>query len=290
MNPMKALLSSIAAAGLLVGCGGSSGSDGVDHVEPRFAVRVTGGVVYASAPVVEPEPADVELRLDLYEPEGDDVEPSPPGILLLHGGGWVAGDREDERIAAIATELAMRGYVAASIDYRLLADSEPVPLSPEFRGFTAIPFFAATAAEDAFAAYRWLRANTSVDPERMFIGGASAGAVSGLTLAFSADDVGVPDPPRFLGVVDLWGLIFQLEHVEAGEAAIFVVHGDADGTVPFVLAEQLVTRATEVGVPLEFHRVPGADHGFANVPFFTEGPEPDVTYLDRLFVFLASQL
>jgi para-nitrobenzyl esterase len=288
---MKALLS-IAVLGLLAGCGGGSSSttSDVDHLEPRFAVRVTRGVVYGSGPVVEPAPAQVELRLDLYEPEGDGVEASPPGILLLHGGGFLAGDREDPRIAAIATELALRGYVAASIDYRLLAASPPVSLSPDFQGFAAIPFFAATAAEDAFAAYRWLLANTAADPERMFIGGASAGAVAGLTLAFSPDDVGVPDPPRFLGVLDLWGLIFQLDHVEAGEAAIFIVHGDADGTVPFILSEQLVTRATEVGVPLEFHRVTGADHGFANVPFFSDGPEPGVTYLDRLFVFLANQL
>src|SRR5690606_9030072 len=136
-----------------------------------------------------------------------------------------------------------------------------------------------TAAEDAFAAYEWILANTSADPERVFIGGASAGAVAALTLAFSADDVGVPNPPRFLGVVDLWGLIFQPEHLEATEPALFIVHGEADGLVPFVAAEQLVSRANEVGVPLELHAVPGADHGFANVPFFTEGPEPGVTYL-----------
>jgi para-nitrobenzyl esterase len=284
-------LLALAVLGLLLGCGSDSSSSAtIDYLEPRFEVRVARGIVYGSGPVIEPEPAQVELRLDLYEPEGDGVEASPPGILLLHGGGWIAGDREDERIGAIATALATRGYLAASIDYRLLADSPPVQLSTDFQGLTAIPFFAATAAEDAFAAYEWLRANASVDPERMFIGGASAGAVSALTLAFSADDVDVPDPPRFLGVVDLWGLIFQLDHVEAGEAAIFIVHGDADGTVPFVLSEQLVARATEVGVPLEFHRVPGADHGFANVPFFSDGPEAGVTYLDRLFVFLANQL
>jgi para-nitrobenzyl esterase len=284
-------LLALALLGLLLGCGSDSSSSAtVDYLEPRFEVRRTRGVVYGTGAVVDPEPSEVELRLDLYEPEGDGVEGSPPGILLLHGGGWVAGDREDERIGAIATALATRGYVAASIDYRLLADSPPVPLSTDFQGFTKIPFFAATAAEDAFAAYRWLRANTSVDPERMFIGGASAGAVTALTLAFSADDVGVPNPPRFLGVIDLWGLIFQLEHVEAGEPAIFVVHGEADGTVPFTLSQQLVARVTEVGLPLEFHPVPGADHGFVNVPFFTEGPEPGVTYLDRLILFLAETL
>jgi acetyl esterase/lipase len=284
------LLLSVAVLGLL-GCGGASSSGtAIDYVDPRFEVRVTRGVVYGSGLVIEPEPAEVELRLDLYEPEGEGVEASPPGFLLLHGGGFVAGDREDQRIAQIATELARRGYVAASLDYRLLAESQPVPLTEDFQGFTAIPFFAATAAEDAFAAYEWLLANTSADPERMFIGGASAGAVAALTLAFSSDDVGVPGPPRFLGVMDLWGLIFQLGHVAAGESAVFVVHGDADGTVPFTLSEQLVARATEVGIPLEFHRVPGADHGFANVPFFTEGPEPGVTYLDRMIRFFAERL
>jgi len=96
------------------------------------------------------------LRARLYEP------PSPgPGLLVFfHGGGWVIGSLESHD--SVCRALAKRsGQRVLSVDYRL-APEHPFP----------------APAEDALAAYRWARAHAAelgVDPERIAVGGDSAG-------------------------------------------------------------------------------------------------------------------
>jgi len=55
------------------------------------------------------------LTLDLYKPLGDN-NPSRPLMVLVHGGSWLTGCKENEAVFAI--ELAQRGYVVASVNYR----------------------------------------------------------------------------------------------------------------------------------------------------------------------------
>jgi len=58
------------------------------------------------------------LYMDVYQPVGDTASLRPL-IILAHGGSFMHGTRHSERIPVICRELAMRGYVAVSIDYRL---------------------------------------------------------------------------------------------------------------------------------------------------------------------------
>ncbi len=78
--------------------------------------------------------------------------------------------------------------------------------------------------------------------------------------------------------------------LEAGEAALFAVHGDADPTVPVRLSDELVARAEEVGVPCEYHRIPGGAHGYEGARFFTEPVDGDDTPYDRLLAFAGDHL
>ena len=108
------------------------------------------------------------LQLDLYlpaRPKADTV----PGIVLVHGGGWRAGVRDN--FAPMAIRMAQRGYAAATISYRL----SPEALYP-------------AAVQDARAAVRWMRTHAGeygIDPARIAIGGGSAGgqiaALAGVT-------------------------------------------------------------------------------------------------------------
>src|SRR6516165_4003327 len=89
------------------------------------------------------------LQLDLARPKSASAK--LPAVLCIHGGGFRAGKREgwDARCKL----LAERGYVAATITYRL-APKSPFP----------------AAVEDCKAAVRWLRANAEkygIDPERI---------------------------------------------------------------------------------------------------------------------------
>ncbi len=59
--------------------------------------------------------AGEELKLDLVSPKG--LDHAVPAIVVIHGGGWLAGKRQD--MTSVAEEVAARGYVAATISYRL---------------------------------------------------------------------------------------------------------------------------------------------------------------------------
>lgn len=100
-----------------------------------------------------------KLQLDIYAPEMAAVQQLRPAIVLVHGGGWRAGYREN--FTALAQQLALRGYVVATISYRL---------APEAKYPAAI--------YDVKAAIRWLRSNAKtygVNPHTIAVGGGSAG-------------------------------------------------------------------------------------------------------------------
>ncbi|MCB2214248.1 alpha/beta hydrolase [bacterium] len=119
-----------------------------------------------------PGPADApQLRLRLYQPET--TERPTPALLWLHGGGYVMGrpKMDDPRCLGYAREL---GITVASVDYRL-APRHPFP----------------AALDDAYAALQWLAARADaldLDPERIAVGGASAGGGLAAALAQLARD------------------------------------------------------------------------------------------------------
>ena len=110
-----------------------------------------------------------ELLLDLYLPKIVTKE-KRPAMLCIHGGGWRAGSRIN--IGRLAAKYAAKGYVAISIDYRLVAEAK----------------FPANI-QDCKAAVRWLRANAGkyhIDPNRIAATGTSAGGHLAALLASSA--------------------------------------------------------------------------------------------------------
>lgn len=97
------------------------------------------------------------LQLDLYQPKNS--KRKTPLVVLVHGGGWMHGYRQN--LAPLAIGLAKNGYAAAVISYRL---------SPEAKYPAAI--------QDAKAAVRWLRSsakNYGLDANHLAIAGCSAG-------------------------------------------------------------------------------------------------------------------
>ncbi len=86
-----------------------------------------------------------------------------PALVWAHGGGFVAGDLDMPEADWVARSLAARGVTVVSIDYRLASDGWRYP----------------TPSNDVLAAWTWTLANTAdlgIDPARVSLGGASAGA------------------------------------------------------------------------------------------------------------------
>jgi acetyl esterase/lipase len=153
-----------------------------DHYPPRhtdFPGGVTGfpDLVYQSLPGFRP------LHLDLYRPAGPD-KTLHPFVVYVHGGGWLNGHtRQSGAFTSwpdVLASLAARGYVVASVEYRLSGEAR----------FPA-------AEQDVKAAIRWLRSQAStyhIDKTRGLIWGASAG---GQLAALTATSCGAAalEPP-----------------------------------------------------------------------------------------------
>ena len=135
----------------------------------RVAEELPPGVV-AKENLPYAHPDGITLELDLYRPEGNDV---CPAVIIVHGGGWVAGDRTMER--SLARHLAARGYVAATVSYRL---GEPGRFP--------------NAILDLRTAVRWLRAHAGefhLQPNRI---GAIGGSAGGMLVTFLGATNGEP--------------------------------------------------------------------------------------------------
>jgi acetyl esterase/lipase len=117
------------------------------------------GLVYSALEGFRP------LTLDLYQVPPKAKEPPRPAILFVHGGNWVAGDARHQTgfddFPATLAALAAKGYVVASVNYRLAGEAH----------FPA-------AVQDVKSAIRWLRGRATdydIDTTRMMVWGAEAG-------------------------------------------------------------------------------------------------------------------
>ncbi len=122
-------------------------------------------------------PADPNVAVRIYRPH----QAQGGAIIWLHGGGWVMGDLDTEHPWA-ARIAESSGAVLISVDYRL-APEHPFP----------------AALDDAYAVLTWSyehAAELGIDPERIAVGGHSAGAGLAAAVALRARDRQGP-PIRF---------------------------------------------------------------------------------------------
>lgn len=160
------------ALGLLLASQASAEKRYRDSVFEQITKKAN--LVYGVAPREDGAPQ--RLRLDLYQPKGDTVQRRPV-VIWVHGGGFASGDKSDDAVAELARRFARKGYVTASINYRLLADQgcggQGAPSQDCVQA-------ALEATHDGQAAVRWFRRHAGryrIDKRRIGIGGTSAGAV-----------------------------------------------------------------------------------------------------------------
>jgi acetyl esterase/lipase len=194
--------------------------------------------------------------------------PAGPGlraaILSVHGGRWRAGNRADASSIKV-TQWAEFGFVALSIDYRLVGGS-PAP----------------ACYVDLRCAIRWVHAHADdfgIDPERVYLIGQSAGGHM-VSLAATLGDgpyakAGGWDQARsdvravisVAAAYDLnalsWGNLWTpvsgnveearrvaspMTHVSAATKPILVIHSDDDKSVPVQQATDMVAKLKAAGI------------------------------------------
>jgi acetyl esterase len=167
-----------------------------DHIKAREAflemIALLNAEVDPKGVVIEnrtvPGPAGApEVPVRIYSPEG--LAQTVPGILHIHGGGFVIGNLDSEMGSCISLCRDL-GVVVVSVDYRLAPETPyPGPL------------------EDCYAALRWVNSHCEslrIDPTRLAIFGQSAGGGLSAALALLARDRG--GPPicfQYLGIPEL---------------------------------------------------------------------------------------
>ncbi len=182
------------------------------------------------------------LLLDLYKP-ADDTVSKRPLVIGIHGGSLIAGNRSE--MAAFCTDLAQRGYVAATIDYRLGIETP--------KGITTILEALLRGVQDAKAAVRFFRSNAAeygIDTSHIYLLGSSAGSMIAVHYAYwNQDEIppevdqaawgtseGTSGNPGYSsainGIVNYCGAIIDPRWIEAGDVPVANFHGLLDTVVP----------------------------------------------------------
>lgn len=152
------------------------------------------------------EPGRTE-RMDLYYPADPQPGEKFPGIVIIHGGGWIGGIRNAEREINIGSNLARMGYVCISIDYRLATAANVKKYGKIYP----------VNLQDCKKAVQWLRkhaAELRLDPSKIgTIGGSAGGHLAALT-AVAGPEVGFEPETPYPGIdtsvqacVNLYGVM-----------------------------------------------------------------------------------
>lgn len=257
---------------------------------PSELVKAFGGVAparaafsvgsYFSAAV---KPVAVEtrefapgLKLDFYRAVN---RTAAPCVIVIHGGGWDSGDRE--QLPEFNHWLARLGYAVAAIDYRLA----PKSIWPAQR-------------DDTLAAMAYVKAHAvewGVDATRLVLFGRSAGGQIASAVAYGTDDPAIRGLVSFYAPHDMFfaytyaweddvlkspALMRQYlggppaaakanyesasghQRARRGSPATLMVHGTIDTLVWYRHSERLDGRLTAVRVPHAYVALPWATHAF----------------------------
>ena len=231
-------------------CAASCGLENVPGPSPlRYrddiftSVTKTSDIVYGTANDTQGNP--VTLKLDLYQPTGDTATKRPL-IIWVHGGSFRNGTKASPELVDESNNFAKKGYVNASIDYRLSETG-----CPPINQACIDAMYDANA--DAQTAVRFLRSHAStyrIDPTRIAMGGSSAGAITALHVGYKLASPGATPPSAasdIRSVVSLSGASI-LTSEDPGDAAASLFHGTADPQVPYSLAKDTVDNAHAAGL------------------------------------------
>jgi len=219
--------------------------------------------IFSSVTVTEVNYSDVYSdnahKMDIYTPDGD-TEINRPLILFVHGGSFYGGDKADIDCQEFCKTFAKKGYVTASVNYRLVSLLDIVSfLANHDEQYEEV----LKATVDIKAAIRYFRKDFAngdtygIDPNTIFVGGTSAGGVTAIHLAFIDDISDLPTTPLDIqavanslgglegdagnlgyssevnGVISFAGGINTLSWIDANDEPIVSCQGDADQTVNY---------------------------------------------------------
>lgn len=237
----------------------------------------------------------VQLKLQVFLPEGWQASDKRPAAVLFHGGGWHGGG--PDHYYPQSRYLALRGMVAISVEYRTINRFGTSPKE---------------CVKDGKSAMRWVTthaAELGIDAERIVAGGGSAGghiaAAVALVSAFNepGEDTSVSCIPKALllfnpvfdngpdgfmhGLVQpYWKAISPIEHIDNQAPPTMVLLGTEDIYVPVETAKRYERLMHEQGRGCDLHLYEGAEHGWYNLWVSRDAMAESLIRMDRFLTSL----
>ncbi|SFM63219.1 pectinesterase [Algoriella xinjiangensis] len=227
------------------------------------------------------------LMADVYYPS--DIKVKKPAIILVHGGGWISGSKENQQI--MAQQLAANGYIAMAINYSL-SDAAKYP----------------AAVHDIEKAVSWLKSNRKKygNNTKIAILGASAGAQL-------ATLVGVKKENKIDAIINIDGIVsFIHPEAEEGQYAAYWFGATKNQNIKlwteaspleyvsaktpptlFINSSQprfhagrddMISKLAAYKIDYEVHEIKDSPHSFWLVePWFDETLNYIVNFMNKLF-------
>lgn len=235
-----------------------NGCDGLRYIDEIFTdvdsiTKIKFGENYTYGGEFE------ELEMDVYFPVGD-TRTDRPVVIMAFGGAYIQGNRA--QVKSFCEQFARKGYVSVGIDYRIYAID--VANIPDSLGMLDI---ITKSIADMKASIRTLRKSVDdgnpygIDPDFIFTGGLSAGAITAMhTAQLGEDDAdimpqyvidaidanggweGDTDDPNnsatsyssdVQGVVSYLGALHRRNWIDEDDVPFISIHGTADDVVPY---------------------------------------------------------
>lgn len=214
-------------------------------------ITITRNILYGNNTTIGG--TNVNLFMDIFSPT-DDTTTLRPAIVLAFGGSFISGSRND--LEELCLFYSKKGFVVATIDYRLY-DSILNPLPEE----SIIVDQIFKGVSDMKAAIRFLKEDAAtlniykIDPQNIFIGGTSAGAIIANHTAYIDSDDTLPPAielaitnnggiegnsstntqynSKIRGVINFSGAILDSNLIDDNDPILFSAHESGDTVVPF---------------------------------------------------------
>lgn len=184
---------------------GVNQSTAQDYITTKYLIKTDNNVSYGTAIDVAGNVRDLKMDIS-YPTDAPDKNCGMPVMMIIHGGAFMTGDKADGSLVTLREEFAKRGYITASVNYRLGVLHTDRPVNCNVSSFGASwnclnvqdssEWYRAyyRGIQDVHGAIRYLVNNRTTykpDANNVFVVGQSAGGFIALGVGFTDDSTEV---------------------------------------------------------------------------------------------------
>lgn len=191
------------------------------------------------------------LNLDFYSSE-ENITSKRPLLILVHGGGFSSGKRDNPLEKKFCIDMARRGYAVASMSYNLTRKGKSFGCDYSSVG-KMVTFNSVT--KDILNATSFLTDKASTlnfNANKIILVGSSAGAEAVLNTVYMQGSPKTKDVPfgavKYAGVVSFAGALVSTDYItEKNVIPSIFFHGKKDNLVPYYIAPHHYCKPTSPG-------------------------------------------